>query len=619
MAQEIGSTKHAVPQVAGFDVVAPLSSRTLFWRPRFLRDSAALGHLPFLFWLIDTLRPKSFVTLGGDDGVMHFALCQAVEKLDLDARGYGFGPWSSDADAAATVPGDLHAYNDEHYPDLSRLSASHPQAATASFPQGSVDLLALRLDGNVPVAELGDWLQRDWLPRMSDRGVLVLHGVNRALEQGGSDGVVARLMAAHPNFLFDAGEGLLLLLIGSQPDDRLARLCLISLGDAGYAGALQIFGRLGGAIRSEMAARAANERAAQLGRQLERSGTELADSQRRVQAAMAERDDLARQAALRETEAQAQAARLTLEAKAATAREQALSRRLEDMTADLDAHAQRQHDLATQEAEVQALTALLEDQQRLARAFAAERDALAAQLDEAEATATRLEAELAGRGAATSAQDQARLATLEAELATALAHARAQDSALQQLQATAEAQQAEAARALASLAAERDAAIAAQHGRLDQITAASEARQVEADQLHALQLQELQSRCDALTAERDSLRAEAATHQADLDRRLKEMESRLQAQDRAFVQERTLQEDEVENVKAMLREQLAAAEELRKTLKQRQDELSSLRRERDRLATHAHALDDTVQQLLNSRSWKLTAPMRKMLESVRRH
>lgn len=41
-----------------------LSSTALFWQPERLTDTAAIQHIPFLFWLADVLRPLHLVQIG---------------------------------------------------------------------------------------------------------------------------------------------------------------------------------------------------------------------------------------------------------------------------------------------------------------------------------------------------------------------------------------------------------------------------------------------------------------------------------------------------------------------------------------------------------------------------
>ena len=717
MTQDLVQSTQTSPAVAGLDVVTPLSSRALFWRPRFLADSASLHHLPFLFWLADTLRPKSFVSIGGGDGVAYFALCQAAEKLDLDARGYGFGPWAG-TEGETPVPADLLRYNRETYPDVGRLSASDPGRGAARFPPGSVDLLSVMpgQGGTDQEARLRAWLDSDWPHRMSARGVLLIHGANALLEQGGADGVLARLLAAHPAFHLELGEGVLLVLYGSQPEERLLRLCRMGVGEPGYAAVLQVFGRLGGAIRSEKDAQTQRQTAETLKQRLSRAERDLAQSRQAEDEARAALEKLntaydARNRQLAETQArlldlqmaqseagaaqtlrneELNAALAEAEARAAAlqaevAEKDAALAELGPLRATLEAAQNKENWLrkslqAANEGAKSQAEALRARVQALETELATARQqseattrALREDLEEAQAEAARTLREMQAERDLQAAETEARIAELiseaeaEAEKIATLTLSLEQATEHQQrLQAEWDAQRGDLQRQLRALAAERDAldadlaqqraegsaiatrlaateaAMAETQTAMAQEVAALQAAAVTARQewqgreetlqteVRALQAQVLEltgalrqseareaaslatltegfeSRQIAAEAQREALlrelrqqqEAEAALRQ-DLDS-LRDSQAR---QERTFAQTRTMLEDDVENLQALLREQLATVDRLRT--------------ECDAARAQAKALDNTIAEVLGSTSWKLTAPMRKLLESVR--
>jgi len=52
--------------------------RSIFWRPSYIAQSAWLEHIPFAFWVVDTLRPRKIVELGTHYG--NFAGAQGILK-----------------------------------------------------------------------------------------------------------------------------------------------------------------------------------------------------------------------------------------------------------------------------------------------------------------------------------------------------------------------------------------------------------------------------------------------------------------------------------------------------------------------------------------------------------
>lgn len=53
--------------------------KPMLLRPRFMKESDLLLHLPFLFWLVNAVRPARSAVLGLGNGVAFLALCQAIE------------------------------------------------------------------------------------------------------------------------------------------------------------------------------------------------------------------------------------------------------------------------------------------------------------------------------------------------------------------------------------------------------------------------------------------------------------------------------------------------------------------------------------------------------------
>jgi hypothetical protein len=71
----------------------------IFLKPRVVRESAWLEHIPFMFWITKALKPKLFVELGVHYGVSFFAYCQAVDKFSLESRAIAIDNWIGDAQA----------------------------------------------------------------------------------------------------------------------------------------------------------------------------------------------------------------------------------------------------------------------------------------------------------------------------------------------------------------------------------------------------------------------------------------------------------------------------------------------------------------------------------------
>ena len=182
--------------------------RSLFWRPTYIAQSAWLEHIPFAFWLVESLRPRKIVELGTHYGSSYFSFCQAVTKLDLETLCFAVDTWGGDEHAGLygeEVYGQVSEYNQQHYSSFSTLIRSTFDQALAHFPQGSIDLL--HIDGLHTL----DAVRHDfesWLPKLSDRAVVIMHDTNVRERGFGVFQLLDELKQQYPHFEFAHGHGL---------------------------------------------------------------------------------------------------------------------------------------------------------------------------------------------------------------------------------------------------------------------------------------------------------------------------------------------------------------------------------------------------------------------------
>ncbi|WP_189382155.1 class I SAM-dependent methyltransferase [Gemmobacter nanjingensis] len=221
------------------DLNIPLSSQAVFWRPRHVAGSPLLEDIPYLFWVLETVRPRSVVQVGLGDGLLYLALCQAVERLGTDAVCLGI------QEDAAELPEALRHAHDSQYGDFS-LILRGDRAGEALQP-GEIDMLVV--DAGLSAAQAGG-VVRDWLPRLSRHGiVLVCNPDGQAVE-----GALRAALYGDDNLLRIAGPlspaagRLDALLWGADQPERLKRLAASNWSTPAHRGARLVFGRLGRAL-----------------------------------------------------------------------------------------------------------------------------------------------------------------------------------------------------------------------------------------------------------------------------------------------------------------------------------------------------------------------------------
>lgn len=219
-------------------------------------------HMPFAFTLLDMLKPRVFVELGTHKGDSYSAFCQGVVHQGLATRCYAVDTWQGDSQAGQygdDIYSELSGFHDPRYGDFSTLLRMTFDEALAHFPDGSVDLL--HIDG----LHTYDAVKHDfetWLPKMSERGVVIFHDTNVHYGDFAVWQLWAELVQLYPGFEFPYGFGLGVLAVGSQVP--AAMLDFLQLARSEPRRVIQLFHALGDGIELFKSERALSQRQAQL-------------------------------------------------------------------------------------------------------------------------------------------------------------------------------------------------------------------------------------------------------------------------------------------------------------------------------------------------------------------
>jgi GT2 family glycosyltransferase len=191
--------------------------------PQWVVTSAWYGHAPFAFWLVEALQPRLVVELGVYEGFSYFTFCQATEHYAPAARVVGIDNWEGDEHAGALEAGARRRVetHDELYGSRSSLVASDFDAAADRFSAGDIDLL--HIDGLHTFEAVRHDFEA-WLPRMSDKGVVLLHD-SEVRERGfGVWRLLDELEGAFPVFRFTHDHGLGVVGVGRELPARIRTL-----------------------------------------------------------------------------------------------------------------------------------------------------------------------------------------------------------------------------------------------------------------------------------------------------------------------------------------------------------------------------------------------------------
>jgi len=202
-------------------MLSPLDNPTCFSYPLRLVPTSWAEHVPFAMFLVETLRPDTIVELGVFSGVSYCAFCQAVKELGLGSRCYGVDTWKGDPQSGFFGPEvleDLKQHHDPLYSGFSTLIQSTFDEAVNHFVDSTIDLL--HIDG-YHTYELARRDFENWLPKMSNRGVILFHDINVRERDFGVWKLWNELKVRYPYFEFIHGYGLGLLVVGDSCDQGL--------------------------------------------------------------------------------------------------------------------------------------------------------------------------------------------------------------------------------------------------------------------------------------------------------------------------------------------------------------------------------------------------------------
>ncbi|WP_284217410.1 class I SAM-dependent methyltransferase, partial [Shinella yambaruensis] len=220
----------------------PFSTQALFWRPHHPAMSPALGQIPFLFWLTETVRPRTVVQFGIGDGVIYMGLCQGSERLGDSTICLGIQA------EEPLLPPAMRAQHDARYSDFSELRHGDIKTVAPHFA-GEIDLLVLNqaLDADALAR-----FRSSWLPRLSNRSVILLCNPDTVFSDEAAREILfpgqARSIVFGP--VSTGGHAVEAILHGKEQAERLVALASQRPGEHAYLVTRQVFNRLGQGIEA---------------------------------------------------------------------------------------------------------------------------------------------------------------------------------------------------------------------------------------------------------------------------------------------------------------------------------------------------------------------------------
>jgi hypothetical protein len=164
-------------------------------------------HLPFAYDLMREFRPKVFVELGVWKGESYFSFCQSAAEHRIFTQCYGIDTWRGDVhmgDFDPQIGIEVAEYN-WRYSSFSELRTRTFAEAVNEFADGTIDLL--HIDGAHTYEDVKEDFKA-WLPKVSARGIVLLHDVAVHDRGFGVWRLWEEIAEPDQSFLFEFGYGL---------------------------------------------------------------------------------------------------------------------------------------------------------------------------------------------------------------------------------------------------------------------------------------------------------------------------------------------------------------------------------------------------------------------------
>ncbi len=189
------------------------------------------GHIPFAFFLVQAVKPEMFVELGVHKGDSYCAFCQAVRDSSIKCKCYGIDTWKGDRQSGLydeEIIRDLKQFHDTRFSDFSTLIRSTFDDALFRFDDASIDIL--HIDGLHEYQAVKHDFE-SWLPKISHRGIILLHDTNERQGDFGVWKLWEELSGSYDSFEFFHSHGLGVLFLGVEMPEDLAPLFMGSSRD----------------------------------------------------------------------------------------------------------------------------------------------------------------------------------------------------------------------------------------------------------------------------------------------------------------------------------------------------------------------------------------------------
>lgn len=198
-----------------------------------LTPTAWGGHIPFMFCLMNYMRPRTYLELGTHYGASFFAVCQAIRKFEIDCSPTAVDLWLGDEHAGQYDEDVYRQFKwilENKYTGIGHVLRKDFNDAAADFENRTLDLI--HIDGlHTYEAVKNDY--ETWLPKACENSVILFHDTNVRERGFGVWKLWDEIKNNYASFNFTHTHGLGIIALGSAASNPVVPLLqIINSSDA---------------------------------------------------------------------------------------------------------------------------------------------------------------------------------------------------------------------------------------------------------------------------------------------------------------------------------------------------------------------------------------------------
>jgi hypothetical protein len=201
-----------------------LDSKAAYFLPVVLGQSAWYQHVPFAFWLLEKIKPKSYLEMGVHNGISYFAVCEAIKQQGLNTTCTAVDHWIGDSQAGNFDESVFKNFvmNNEQYSGYSTYKKNNFENAMAEIEDDAIELI--HIDGFHSYAAVKNDFSLAHKKINKTTGIILMHDINEYQVTFGVNKFWTELESIYKTFRFNHGHGLGVVLIGSNLDSSLLEI-----------------------------------------------------------------------------------------------------------------------------------------------------------------------------------------------------------------------------------------------------------------------------------------------------------------------------------------------------------------------------------------------------------